>query len=75
MSRDIRASRVEPHAFEHDVELSAADYYGREWCRCGVPRTTDDPRHPAGARLPITAEEAREFDRRRLGGHDEGEDA
>jgi len=75
VSRAARSSPVRPHAFVLDPEVSAADFHERSWCaRCQLPGEVGDERHPAGARPPITVEEAREFDRRRLGEHDEGED-
>lgn len=66
-----RKSNVTPHSFEADPDMPP-DHNGRRWCRCGLPGSPGDDRHPFDAQpltaaLPPTPEPAREIDTRRLG--------
>lgn len=72
-----RESKVPPHRFDEDLDLSR-DLTGRRWCRCGLPGGPGDDRHPVDAPAlpdvlhPPVPLPAREYDSRRLG---EREDA
>lgn len=73
MSRHTRTTRVEPHAFELDDEVSR-EWTPRTWCRwCCLPGEVGDQRHPVDAptRYPEQPAEAREFALRLLGERDD----